>query len=533
MCTDASPNILGFFDTSVAPPFLFYSYIPIIVLVLFLGFFIYFKSKKTLLSKLILWISISFSLWILNILIQWMAVHVAVVQFAWQLTGIFEISVFLFSVYFFDAFMKKGDMSLRSKIFLLVLALPVILLTPTALNIVEFDLGYCEGTLGALWYYIYGLELALILWTVAIAIKRYIQAVDKKEKTGIVWLSIGTVSFLSIFYLSNLIGEITQQYDINLVGPIGMVIFIIGLSFLVVKYHILNMKIISSQVLIVGMIFFNFAILFIHDINNIRLVALITLVLTTTIGLLLVRSVKLVESQRAQLEEANENQKNLIHFISHQVKGFFTRSINVYSEVLSGSYGPVSEDMKWILEKGLDSERKGVDTVQDIFFSADLRKGVAAFNMDSDVDLCKMIREIYDLEKPTADKKGLTIDLHVADCEMKFKGDNEKLKEVFKNLIENAINYTPKGEVKISLTKDEKGILFAVKDNGFGLSDEDKSVLFKEGGRGKESSTVNPETSGYGLYISKRIVGAHKGTIWAESEGRNMGSTFSVLFPNS
>lgn len=530
-CSDSVPNVAGFLDTTIAPTFLFYSYIPIIILTLLLGIFIFIKSKHSLISKLILSIAVVFSLWVLNILLQWTAIHVSVVHFSWELLGIIEISIFLFSVYFFQSFIQQRDISLKTKIILILLALPVIILTPTSLNILEFDLTNCEGTLGILWFYIYGIELALILWHIAIGIRKYRSLEDKEQKKGLLWLIAGTVSFLSIFYLSNLIGELTQSYDINLIGPIGMVIFIIGLSFLVVKYQIMNVKVIASQVLIVGMVFFNFAILFLKDIHSVRKVTLVTLVLTSIIGLLLIRSVKLVEKQRAELEEANENQKNLIHFISHQVKGYFTRSINVFSEVLSGSYGTVTDDMRWILEKGLDSERKGVDTVQDIFFSADLRKGKATFNMEGDLNLNQTIKDIFELERPTADKKKLSFVLDVPAEDIKINGDKEKLKEVFKNLIENGINYTPSGEVKVSLLKDEKGILFSVKDNGFGLSPEDKEVLFQEGGRGKESSTINPETSGYGLYISKRIVGAHNGTIWAESEGRNKGSTFSVRLP--
>lgn len=236
-------------------------------------------------------------------------------------------------------------------------------------------------------------------------------------------------------------------------------------------------------------------------------------------------------SVNEQLETANENQQKLLHFISHQVKGFLTRSISVFSEALSGSYGDISSDMRDLLEKGLASERKGVETVQEIFFSSDLRKGTITFDKNDSIDLSETVKEIYDLEKSTADNKGLEIDLKIAENLPEIKGDKDKIKEVFKNLIENAIIYTPKGVVEILLEKSDDGVLFSVKDQGVGLSDEDKKVLFTEGGRGKDSLKVNAETSGYGLYIAKQVVEAHGGKIWAESEGRDKGSTFNVLFP--
>ena len=60
------------------------------------------------------------------------------------------------------------------------------------------------------------------------------------------------------------------------------------------------------------------------------------------------------------------------------------------------------------------------------------------------------------------------------------------------------------------------------------ISDKDKEKLFTEGGKGEESLKVNTNSTGYGLYIVKKIVETHKGKIWAESAGRGHGSKFLV-----
>ena len=72
---------------------------------------------------------------------------------------------------------------------------------------------------------------------------------------------------------------------------------------------------------------------------------------------------------------------------------------------------------------------------------------------------------------------------------------------------------------------------FSVKDSGVGITPEDMKNLFTEGGHGKESIKTNVHSTGYGLYIAKRVVEAHGGKIWAESEGEGKGSRFVVEFP--
>src|SRR4029077_9064741 len=102
---------------------------------------------------------------------------------------------------------------------------------------------------------------------------------------------------------------------------------------------------------------------------------------------------------------------------------------------------------------------------------------------------------------------------------------------VLRNLVDNAVNYTLSGKIEVSLDKKDGKYVFAVKDTGVGISDEDKVRLFTEGGHGKESQKVNVHSTGYGLFIAKNIVTAFGGTIRAESEGPGKGSTFIVELP--
>ena len=99
-----------------------------------------------------------------------------------------------------------------------------------------------------------------------------------------------------------------------------------------------------------------------------------------------------------------------------------------------------------------------------------------------------------------------------------------------RNLIDNAIKYTPAGAIHIELS-DGVTVRFAVQDSGIGITPEDMAHLFTEGGHGKDSIKTNVHSTGYGLFIAKQIVEAHGGKIWAESEGQGKGSRFIVELP--
>jgi signal transduction histidine kinase len=104
--------------------------------------------------------------------------------------------------------------------------------------------------------------------------------------------------------------------------------------------------------------------------------------------------------------------------------------------------------------------------------------------------------------------------------------------QVIRNIIDNSLKYTPSGSINIFVkkalvNKKEKAILEVI-DTGIGLSEKDKKFLFTEGGKGEESLRYNINSTGYGLYITKKIVENHKGRIWAESAGRGKGSQFFV-----
>lgn len=149
------------------------------------------------------------------------------------------------------------------------------------------------------------------------------------------------------------------------------------------------------------------------------------------------------------------------------------------------------------------------------------------------IDLNKLLQDLVDEMRLLADSKKVTLTFK-AQAYPIVEGDSVRLKQLFLNLLDNAIKYTPpSGTVEVTLTPDDKKVLVQVRDTGIGIPQKDIERIFERFYRAQpKPQDVMTEGSGLGLAIAKWIEEAHGGTITVESqEGR--GSTFTVHLPLS
>ena len=159
------------------------------------------------------------------------------------------------------------------------------------------------------------------------------------------------------------------------------------------------------------------------------------------------------------------------------------------------------------------------------------------------VDMVTFVQDIINDLKPKADKKGLRIFFKSTKTErLEGKGmqavtpvyyvhlDNDHMREVMSNLIENAIKYTLAGEVVVDVTGDSSHVAVSISDSGIGIPAEDIPHLFQKFYRVDNSDTREIGGTGLGLYLCRKLVEAMDGRIWVESEYKH-GSTFFVEVP--
>ena len=111
-------------------------------------------------------------------------------------------------------------------------------------------------------------------------------------------------------------------------------------------------------------------------------------------------------------------------------------------------------------------------------------------------------------------------------------GDKNYLEQILENLISNAIKFSPHNStIYLSLEKNGKQVVFEIKDEGPGLTDQDKQKLFGKYQKLSARPTGGESSTGLGLSITKKFVEAMKGKIWCESEN-NKGASFFVALPD-
>lgn len=108
--------------------------------------------------------------------------------------------------------------------------------------------------------------------------------------------------------------------------------------------------------------------------------------------------------------------------------------------------------------------------------------------------------------------------------------DNDHIREIINNLVENAIKYTPKGDIVVDIVGDEERIIVSVKDSGIGIPAEDMPHLFQKFYRVENQSTRAIGGTGLGLYLCRRLAELMGGRIWVESIYKS-GSTFFLELP--
>ena len=244
-----------------------------------------------------------------------------------------------------------------------------------------------------------------------------------------------------------------------------------------------------------------------------------------------------LEQRNVDIERANEELRGLdkmkdtmIRDVSHELKSPVAQvqmAINLWTNEINKENVDRKKEEK--LNKIItDNIQRLQKTIQSILALSVLESGRVKYKKER-LDLEELIHQVTEGLKLIAEKKNLSLIAKVPDKLPIFLGDREEITRVVSNLVDNAIKYSEFGEIVVSAVSRHREIEVAVKDTGVGISlpkghyDKLFDRFFQEKARS--------DGSGVGLSICKKIVEAHGGRIWVESEGKGKGATFKFNLP--
>lgn len=245
--------------------------------------------------------------------------------------------------------------------------------------------------------------------------------------------------------------------------------------------------------------------------------------------------IDITERINAQQEfiKLNQLKSELLRRTSHELKTPLV-SIKGFSELLLEVH---RDKLDALVISTLNEIKQGclrLETlIGDILKTAELESGTLQLHK-AEEDLSFLVRLCVNEIKGLSTLRGHTINLELHE-NLITQFEKEQIHQVVGNLLNNAVKYTPpSGLIEIKSEIRDDLIVLSIKDNGMGFTEEEKSRIFKQFGkieRYGQGMDIIPEGSGFGLFISKKIVELHGGDIWVESEGRNKGSTFYFSLP--
>lgn len=229
-------------------------------------------------------------------------------------------------------------------------------------------------------------------------------------------------------------------------------------------------------------------------------------------------------------KETERLRDDFIATLTHDLRTPLLAAIQTLKFFLEGALGELSEQQKVLLTTMLGSNEDLLGLVNAL---------LEVYRFDSGkLELCKtsfsfrnLVEQCYDEIKPLAQKKNIefVLDTDISP-ETEIFADKAELKRVIINLCGNAVNYTNKdGRIEIVAKIQSGDLIFSVTDNGNGIPKEDLPLLFKRFSQG--TSRKRSTGTGLGLYLSRQIIEAHGGKIWAESK-LDKGSEFTFLLTN-
>jgi len=235
------------------------------------------------------------------------------------------------------------------------------------------------------------------------------------------------------------------------------------------------------------------------------------------------------QSARAEADSANGVKDEFLATLSHELRTPLT-SILGWSHLLTGGQLDKQQTARAIETIARNARAQGrlIDELLDI---SRILTGKLCLDLRM-VKLASLIQAVVDDVRPAADAKNINLKVAFNSDIDPIWGDPHRLQQIVWNLLTNAIKFTPQGgNVQVRLERNDSHALITVNDSGQGIAAELLPHVFERFRQADSSNTHSNAGLGLGLSIVRQLLELHRGTVTAESSGKNAGTTFRVMLP--
>ncbi len=255
-----------------------------------------------------------------------------------------------------------------------------------------------------------------------------------------------------------------------------------------------------------------------------------------------------------RLNELDKLKKDFVSHVSHELKSPLASMQETLQLMLDQIPGPLNEKQRRLLELNRQSGRRLTSMIGNLLDLARTEAGVMEYELKS-LDLAPLVRTAIDELEVQAHEKQVQIESALTEEPLPVICDGDRIVQVLVNLIGNAIKFTPKaGIVRVQVEavqnypekmpelwrrligdagKDGYFGLVTISDSGPGIPDSDKERIFEKFHQVKQGSKLPGQGAGLGLAISRTIVQAHRGAIWADDNPGGGSRFFLLLRPGT
>jgi PAS domain S-box-containing protein len=241
---------------------------------------------------------------------------------------------------------------------------------------------------------------------------------------------------------------------------------------------------------------------------------------------------RLLESERAarsEIEKASHMKDEFLATLSHELRTPLNAVLGWANALRLGRPGP--EELREGLEAIERNARAQAQMIDELLDMSRIISGKVRLDVQR-LDLPAIVAASIDAVRASASTKGVRLQIVIDPLNAAVSGDPNRLQQIFWNLLNNAVKFTPKqGRVQVLLQRVDSHVEVSIIDTGEGISSDLLPYIFDRFKQADASTTRHHGGLGLGLAIVKQLVELHGGSVRAESAGLGKGATFIVSFP--